>query len=169
MTAINPTCLVTGNLAEAPYIAPDGTRISFTILHTDRVFDQTTQQWVDRQTTSVEVTFFNRRAERLVQTVRANPARYAKGTPVVAWGQISDKPRAWIGKSGEADCRLQLLGDGIAADQYKAEDRLQRRSQATAPSPAAPATSMGADPWNDGFAQPRFSNDDPFGGIPSQQ
>lgn len=177
MSAIKPTCIVSGNLAAEPKFfakAQYDARIIFTVIHTDRTLDQQTGQWQDGRTTSVRVSFFGARAERLQQQVQQG--YFPKGAAVVAWGSVSDTPDAYV-KDGRAYSSPTLTGAGIIPDQIQNQRRADRRAQpqqqaAQGPQPdgwgaaSAPATGrmpsaeqrVQGDPWGasgqDQFAQP---------------
>lgn len=176
MSAIKPTCIVSGNLAAEPKFFPKGqyeSRIIFTVIHTDRTLNQGTGQWQDGRTTSVRVSFFGSRAERLQQQVQQG--FFPKGTAVVAWGSVSDTPDAYV-KDGRAYASPAMTGSGIVPDQIQNRRRADRKAQqpqqptaqgpqpdgwGTVPAPAPgqqPATGQNiqGDPWGapGQFAQP---------------
>ena len=98
MTAIKTANIVEGNLAQEPKYFPEGqyvARIVFRIMHTDRRLNPQTNQWEDGRTTAVDVNFYGPAAERYAQTIQQQPDVFAKGTAVVAWGELSDHPDTW--------------------------------------------------------------------------
>lgn len=94
MTAIKTTNIIEGNLATEPKYFPKGqyvARIVFRIMHTDRKLNPQTNQWEDGRTTTVDVNFYGLAAERYAQTIQQQADVFAKGTAVVAWGELSDR------------------------------------------------------------------------------
>lgn len=156
MTAIKTTNLVEGNLAAEPKYFPKGqyaARLIFRILHTDRRFNADTNQWEDGRTTAIEINFHDAAADRIAQTIQRQPGLYAKGTAVVAWGDIADRPNAYIDKDGNAQAVTVINGRRIIPDQPVNQRRAQART--TSPQPTQPAGQTQAD----GFASPV---DDPW-------
>ena len=103
MTAIKTANIVEGNLAQEPKYFPEGqyvARIVFRIMHTDRRLNPQTNQWEDGRTTAVDVNFYGPAAERYAQTIQQQPDAFAKGTAVVAWGELSDHPDTWTDRDG---------------------------------------------------------------------
>ena len=69
-------------------------------MHTDRRLNPQTNQWEDGRTTVVDVNFYGPAAERYAQTIQQQPDAFAKGTAVVAWGELSDHPDTWTDRDG---------------------------------------------------------------------
>ena len=103
MTAIKTTNIIEGNLATEPKYFPKGqyvARIVFRIMHTDRKLNPQTNMWEDGRTTAVDVNFYGLAAERYAQTIQQQPDVFAKGTAVVAWGELSDRLNTWTDRDG---------------------------------------------------------------------
>lgn len=134
MGAVKTVLMVEGNLARDPrFWRSDGSRpafLSFTILHTARVRDES-GGWVDGRTTGVDVTFSGAGAERMHDRMESAPGVFVKGARVVALGDVADVPNAWIGSNGEAGASLRLLGYRIFPDQLVNQARRARRDTAT--------------------------------------
>ena len=162
MTAIKNTSIIEGNLASEPTCfvknAQYGARVSFTVMHTSRHYDQQTGVWKDGRTTAVKVDLYNRAAERCIQMIQQDPTLFAKGTAVVAWGEISDQPNTWIDKEGKAQATPTLLADRIIPDQITNQRRAQAKANSQQPTGNAQETQQAN---TDGYAAPA---DDPWAG-----
>lgn len=120
MTAIKTTNIVEGNLAQEPKYFPKGqyvARIVFRIMHTDRKLNPQTNQWEDGRTTAVDVNFYGLAAERYAQTIQQQADVFAKGTAVVAWGELSDRPNTWIDRDGTPQATSVINGTRIIPNQ----------------------------------------------------
>ena len=145
MGAIKNTSLIEGNLAADPQIFPKGqysARVTFRILHTSRRLDQETGQWVDGRTAAVQVNFYGATAERYIGMIEQQPELFAKGTPVVAWGDVSDRPDAYVGKDGQPAAVNVVNGNRIVPDVIVQQRRAAGRNRQQQTAPIA-----GEDPW----------------------
>ncbi len=145
MTAIKNTSIIEGNLASEPTCfaknAQYGARVSFTIMHTNRYYDQQAGAWKDGRTTVVKADLYGQRAERYTQMISQDPTLFAKGTAVIAWGEISDQPNTWIDKEGNAQATPTMLADRIIPDQIANQRRAQAKTNTTQ------AATPDNDPW----------------------
>ena len=120
MTAIKTANIVEGNLAQEPKYFPEGqyaARIVFRIMHTDRRLNPQTNQWEDGRTTAVDVNFYGPAAERYAQAIQQQPDAFAKGTAVVAWGELSDRPNTWTDRDGNPQATPVINGTRIIPNQ----------------------------------------------------
>lgn len=146
MSILNYTPRVEGNLASDPYIAPDGSRVTFRVLHNSRI-RQADGTWTDGRTAAADVSFYGDRARRIAQTIQNRPDLFAKGVAVIAWGQVADQPRAWIGRDGKPAAALTLHGERIVPDQLRND---ARAAHAAAPA-AAQRQDRDADPFDPAY------------------
>ena len=130
MTAIKTANIVEGNLAQEPKYFPEGqyvARIVFRIRHTDRRLNPQTNQWEDGRTTAVDVNFYGPAAERYAQTLQQQPDVFAKGTAVVAWGELSDRPDTWTDRDGNPQATPVINGTRIIPNQLVNQRRASRQ------------------------------------------
>lgn len=172
MTAIKNTSIIEGNLASDPICfdknAQYAARVSFTVMHTNRYYDQEANAWKDGRTSAVKVDMYGRAAERCIQMIQQNPTLFTRGTAIIAWGEISDQPNTWIDKEGKAQATPTLLADRIIPDQITNQRRAQAKAnsqqvagnaQETQQNTSSGFTTTDDDPWasqptNDEFAAP---------------
>lgn len=155
MSAIKTTNIVEGNLAAEPTYFPKGqyvARISFRILHTDRRLNPQTNQWEDGRTSAVDVNFYGTTAERYARTIAQQPGLYARGVAVVAWGEMSDRPNAYVDRDGTAQAVPVINGTRIIPNQPVNQHRADRRQSTGLPqrTDATPER----DPWAGRQPQP---------------
>ena len=98
-------------------------------MHTDRRLNPQTNQWEDGRTTVVDVNFYGPAAERYAQTIQQQPDAFAKGTAVVAWGELSDHPDTWTDRDGNLQATPVINGTRIIPNQL-VNQRRARRQQA---------------------------------------
>ena len=162
MTAIKNTSIIEGNLAAEPACfaknAQYAARVSFTIMHTSRRYNDQTSQWEDGRTTAVKADLYGRAAERCIQMIQQDTTLFAKGAAVVAWGEISDQPNTWIDKEGKAQATPTLLVDRIIPDQITNQRRAQAKANSQQPTGNAQETQQAN---TNGYAAPA---DDPWAG-----
>ncbi len=150
MTAIKNTSIIEGNLAAVPQIFPKGqyvARVTFRILHNSRRLDQNTNKWVDGRATAVQVNFYGTTAERYIAMIGQQPDLFAKGTPVVAWGDVNDRPDAYTDRDGQAVAMNVINGARIIPDPIRQQQRAAGRSRQQQSTPAMPAIKDDDDPW----------------------
>lgn len=150
MTAIKTTNIVEGNLATEPKYFPKGqyvARIVFRIMHTDRKLNPQTNQWEDGRTTAVDVNFYGLAAERYAQTVQQQPDVFAKGTAVVAWGELSDRPNTWIDRDGTPQATSVINGTRIIPNQLVNQRRANRQQSNSTSLPQYVNAVPEQDPW----------------------
>lgn len=150
MTAIKTTNIVEGNLAQEPKYFPKGqyvARIVFRIMHTDRKLNPQTNQWEDGRTTAVDVNFYGLAAERYAQTIQQQPDVFAKGTAVVAWGELSDRPNTWIDRDGTPQATSVINGTRIIPNQLVNQRRANRQQSTSISLPQQTNAVPEQDPW----------------------
>ena len=150
MTAIKTTNIVEGNLAQEPKYFPQGqyvARIVFRIMHTDRKLNPQTNQWEDGRTTAVDVNFYGLAAERYAQTIQQQPDVFAKGTAVVAWGELSDRPNTWIDRDGTPQSTSVINGTRIIPNQLVNQRRANRQQSTSTSLPQQTNAVPEQDPW----------------------
>lgn len=150
MTAIKTTNIVEGNLATEPKYFPKGqyvARIVFRIMHTDRKLNPQTNQWEDGRTTAVDVNFYGATAERYAQTIQQQPDVFAKGTAVVAWGELSDRPNTWTDRDGTPQATSVINGTRIIPNQLVNQRRVNRLQSNSTSLPQYANAVPEQDPW----------------------
>lgn len=150
MTAIKTTNIIEGNLATEPKYFPKGqyvARLVFRIMHTDRKLNQQTGQWEDGRTTAVDVNFYGATAERYAQTIQQQPDVFAKGTAVVAWGELSDRPNTWIDRDGTPQATSVINGTRIIPNQLVNQRRANRQQSTSTSLPQQTNAVPEQDPW----------------------
>ena len=150
MTAIKTTNIVEGNLAQEPKYFPKGqyvARIVFRIMHTDRKLNPQTHQWEDGRTTAVDVNFYGLAAERYAQTIQQQADVFAKGTAVVAWGELSDRPNTWIDRDGTPQATSVINGTRIIPNQLVNQRRANRQQSNSTILPQYTNAVPEQDPW----------------------
>ena len=150
MTAIKTTNIVEGNLATEPKYFPQGqyvARIVFRIMHTDRKLNPQTNQWEDGRTTAVDVNFYGLAAERYAQTIQQQPAAFAKGTAVVAWGELSDRLNTWTDRDGNPQATPVINGTRIIPNQLVNQRRANRQQANSTSLPQYTNAVPEQDPW----------------------
>ena len=150
MTAIKTANIIEGNLATEPKYFPKGqyvARLVFRIMHTDRKLNQQTGQWENGRTTAVDVNFYGATAERYAQTIQQQPDVFAKGTAVVAWGELSDRPNTWIDRDGTPQATSVINGTRIIPNQLVNQRRANRQQSASTSLPQQTNAVPEQDPW----------------------
>lgn len=150
MTAIKTTNIIEGNLATEPKYFPKGqyvARLVFRIMHTDRKLNQQTGQWEDGRTTAVDVNFYGVTAERYAQTIQQQADVFAKGTAVVAWGELSDRPNTWIDRDGTPQATSVINGTRIIPNQLVNQRRANRQQSTSTSLPQQTNAVPEQDPW----------------------
>lgn len=150
MTAIKTANIIEGNLATEPKYFPKGqyvARLVFRIMHTDRKLNQQTGQWEDGRTTTVDVNFYGATAERYAQTIQQQPDVFAKGTAVVAWGELSDRSNVWIDRDGTPQATSVINGTRIIPNQLVNQRRANRQQSASTSLPQQTNAVPEQDPW----------------------
>lgn len=150
MTAIKTTNIVEGNLAQEPKYFPKGqyvARIVFRIMHTDRKLNPQTNQREDGRTTAVDVNFYGLAAERYAQTIQQQADVFAKGTAVVAWGELSDRPNTWIDRDGTPQATSVINGTRIIPNQLVNQRRANRQQSNSTILPQYTNAIPEQDPW----------------------
>lgn len=150
MTAIKTTNIIEGNLATEPKYFPKGqyvARIVFRIMHADRKLNPQTNQWEDGRTTAVDVNFYGLAAERYAQTIQQQPDVFAKGTAVVAWGELSDRPNTWIDRDGTPQATSVINGTRIIPNQLVNQRRANRQQSNSTSLPQYANAVPEQDPW----------------------
>lgn len=150
MTAIKTTNIVEGNLAQEPKYFPKGqyvARIVFRIMHTDRKLNPQTNQWEGGRTTAVDVNFYGLAAERYAQTIQQQADVFAKGTAVVAWGELSDRPNTWIDRDGTPQATSVINGTRIIPNQLVNQRRANRQQSNSTILPQYTNAVPEQDPW----------------------
>lgn len=150
MTAIKTANIIEGNLATEPKYFPKGqyvARLVFRIMHTDRKLNQQTGQWEDGRTTAVDVNFYGATAERYAQTIQQQPDVFAKGTAVVAWGELSDRPNTWIDRDGTPQATSVINGTRIIPNQLVNQRRANRQQSNSTILPQYTNAVPEQDPW----------------------
>lgn len=104
-----------------------GAPIVFRIMHTDRRLNPQTNQWEDGRTTAVDVNFYGPAAERYAQTIQQQPDVFAKGTAVVAWGELSGHPDTWTDRDGNPQATSVINGTRIIPNQLVNQRRASRQ------------------------------------------
>ena len=160
MTAIKTTNIVEGNLAQEPKYFPQGqyvARIVFRIMHTDRKLNPQTNQWEDGRTTAVDVNFYGLAAERYAQTIQQQPDAFAKGTAVVAWGELSDRLNTWTDRDGNPQATPVINGTRIIPNQLVNQRRANRQQSNSTSLPQYTNAVPEQDPWRDNRHRPEPS------------
>ena len=124
MTAIKTTNIIEGNLATEPKYFPKGqyvARIVFRIMHTDRKLNP--------------------------QTIQQQADVFAKGTAVVAWGELSDRPNTWIDRDGTPQATSVINGTRIIPNQLVNQRRANRQQSASTSLPQQTNAVPEQDPW----------------------
>lgn len=150
MTAIKTTNIIEGNLATEPKYFPKGqyvARIVFRIMHTDRKLNPQTNQWEDGRTTAVDVNFYGLAAERYAQTIQQQPDVFAKGTAVVAWGELSDRLNTWTDRDGTPQATSVINGTRIIPNQLVNQRRANRQQSTSISLPQQTNAVPEQDPW----------------------
>lgn len=150
MTAIKTANIIEGNLATEPKYFPKGqyvARLVFRIMHTDRKLNQQTGQWEDGRTTAVDVNFYGATAERYAQTIQQQPDVFAKGTAVVAWGELSDRSNVWIDRDGTPQATSVINGTRIIPNQLVNQRRANRQQSNSTSLPKYTNAVPEQDPW----------------------
>lgn len=150
MTAIKTANIIEGNLATEPKYFPKGqyvARLVFRIMHTDRKLNQQTGQWEDGRTTAVDVNFYGATAERYAQTIQQQPDVFAKGTAVVAWGELSDRSNVWIDRDGTPQATSVINGTRIIPNQLVNQRRANRQQSTSTSLPQQTNAVPEQDPW----------------------
>lgn len=150
MTAIKTANIIEGNLATEPKYFPKGqyvARLVFRIMHTDRKLNQQTGQWEDGRTTAVDVNFYGATAERYAQTIQQQPDVFAKGTAVVAWGELSDRSNVWIDRDGTPQSTSVINGTRIIPNQLVNQRRANRQQSNSTILPQYTNAVPEQDPW----------------------
>ncbi len=150
MTAIKTTNLIEGNLATEPKYFPKGqyvARIVFRIMHTDRKLNPQTNMWEDGRTTAVDVNFYGLAAERYAQTIQQQPDVFAKGTAVVAWGELSDRLNTWTDRDGTPQATSVINGTRIIPNQLVNQRRANRQQSTSISLPQQTNAVPEQDPW----------------------
>ncbi len=148
MGAIKTTSLVEGNLAAEPKHFPQGqypALVSFRILHTERRLNPQTDQWEDGRTTAVDVNFHGDAAERYARIIQEQPGLYAKGVAVVAWGEVSDRPNAYVDRDGNTQATPVVNGTRIIPNQPVNQRRANRHRSTSLPQRTDATPEQ--DPW----------------------
>lgn len=146
MTAIKTTNIVEGNLAQEPKYFPKGQYVA-RIMHTDRKLNPQTNQWEDGRTTAVDVNFYGLAAERYAQTIQQQADVFAKGTAVVAWGELSDRPNTWIDRDGTPQATSVINGTRIIPNQLVNQRRANRQQSNSTILPQYTNAVPEQDPW----------------------
>lgn len=152
MTAIKTTNIIEGNLATEPKYFPKGqyvARIVFRIMHTDRKLNPQTNMWEDGRTTAVDVNFYGLAAERYAQTIQQQPDVFAKGTAVVAWGELSDRLNTWTDRDGTPQATSVINGTRIIPNQLVNQRRANRQQSTSISLPQQTNAVPEQDPWVD--------------------
>lgn len=150
MTAIKTTNIIEGNLATEPKYFPKGqyvARIVFRIMHTDRKLNPQTNMWEDGRTTAVDVNFYGLAAERYAQTIQQQPDVFAKGTAVVAWGELSDRLNTWTDRDGTPQATSVINGTRIIPNQLVNQRRANRQQSTSISLPQQTNAFPEQDPW----------------------
>ena len=150
MTAIKNTSIIEGKLVAAPQIFPKGqyvARVTFRILHNSRRLDQNTNKWVDGRTTAVDVNFYGLAAERYAQTIQQQPDAFAKGTAVVAWGELSDRLNTWTDRDVTPQATPVINGTRIIPNQLVNQRRANRQQSNSTSLPQYTNAVPEQDPW----------------------
>lgn len=150
MTAIKTTNIIEGNLATEPKYFPKGqyvARIVFRIMHTDRKLNPQTNMWEDGRTTAVDVNFYGLAAERYAQTIQQQPDVFAKGTAVVAWGELSDRPNTWTDRDGTPQATSVINGTRIIPNQLVNQRRANCQQSNSTSLPQYTNAVPEQDPW----------------------
>ena len=116
-------------------------------MHTDRKLNQQTGQWENGRTTAVDVNFYGATAERYAQTIQQQPDVFAKGTAVVAWGELSDRPNTWIDRDGTPQATSVINGTRIIPNQLVNQRRANRQQSASTSLPQQTNAVPEQDPW----------------------
>lgn len=122
-------------------------RIVFRIMHTDRKLNPQTNQWEDGRTTAVDVNFYGLAAERYAQTIQQQADVFAKGTAVVAWGELSDRPNTWIDRDGTPQATSVINGTRIIPNQLVNQRRANRQQSNSTILPQYTNAVPEQDPW----------------------
>lgn len=105
---------------------PGNGGLGFRILHTDRRLNPQTDQWEDGRTSAADVNFYGMTAERYARTIAQQSGLYAKGVAVVAWGEMSDRPGAYVDRDGTAQAMPVINGTRIIPNQPVNQRRADR-------------------------------------------
>lgn len=150
MTTIKTANIIEGNLATEPKYFPKGqyvARIVFRIMHTDRKLNPQTNMWEDGRTTAVDVNFYGLAAERYAQTIQQQPDVFAKGTAVVAWGELSDRLNTWTDRDGTPQATSVINGTRIIPNQLVNQRRANRQQSTSISLPQQTNAVPEQDPW----------------------
>lgn len=150
MTAIKTANIIEGNLATEPKYFPKGqyvARIVFRIMHTDRKLNPQTNMWEDGRTTAVDVNFYGLAAERYAQTIQQQPDVFAKGTAVVAWGELSERLNTWTDRDGTPQATSVINGTRIIPNQLVNQRRANRQQSTSISLPQQTNAVPEQDPW----------------------
>lgn len=150
MTAIMTANIIEGNLATEPKYFPKGqyvARIVFRIMHTDRKLNPQTNMWEDGRTTAVDVNFYGLAAERYAQTIQQQPDVFAKGTAVVAWGELSERLNTWTDRDGTPQATSVINGTRIIPNQLVNQRRANRQQSTSISLPQQTNAVPEQDPW----------------------
>lgn len=150
MTAIKTANIIEGNLATEPKYFPKGqyvARIVFRIMHTDRKLNPQTNMWEDGRTTAVDVNFYGLAAERYAQTIQQQPDVFAKGTAVVAWGELSEHLNTWTDRDGTPQATSVINGTRIIPNQLVNQRRANRQQSTSISLPQQTNAVPEQDPW----------------------
>lgn len=150
MSAIKTASIVEGNLAAAPKYFPKGqyaARLVFHVMHTERRLNPQTNQWEDGRTAVIDVSLYGDRAERIAQTIQQQPDVFAKGTAIVAWGEIADRPNAYIDRDGNAQATTVLNATRVIPNQLVNQRRANRPADVSTSLPQHTDATPEQDPW----------------------
>lgn len=151
MTAIKTANIIEGNLATEPKYFPKGTvrRPPRVPHHAHRPQAQPADRPVGgwARTTAVDVNFYGATAERYAQTIQQQPDVFAKGTAVVAWGELSDRSNVWIDRDGTPQSTSVINGTRIIPNQLVNQRRANRQQSNSTSLPQYTNAVPEQDPW----------------------
>ena len=151
MTAIKTANIIEGNLATEPKYFPQGdsTRPASCSASCTPTASSTSRQasGEDGRTTAVDVNFYGATAERYAQTIQQQPDVFAKGTAVVAWGELSDRSNVWIDRDGTPQSTSVINGTRIIPNQLVNQRRANRQQSNSTSLPQYTNAVPEQDPW----------------------